>query len=719
MSFCKKKIGFLFFLFTLIQAEEFPKIGLVLSGGGSKGFAQIATLKALDSLNIPIDYIAGTSFGAILGAMYALGYSGKQIEQMAISTDWYEVQRDEPERKYLPHFRKKDTGKYQLQFGLDRFTPVVPTGLIYGQKIILELSKWTREYEQVYDFDKLPIPFRCNAFDIISGKEVIIKDGSLSLALRASLSIPTIFAPIERGDALLVDGGVANNLPVDVVRDMGADIVLSVDVTHTNQSKANLKNIYDIVDQTISVHGYEKKLKNIENSDYYIHPDVDDISFTDYSIGTMEYLFECGQKAVISNWDKLLHLKEITLGREQKTLIIEPLKKPVINQVQIIGNNSLSKNFINSFIGLEKGMQLEPKLLDQSISELYSLGYFKILYYEIHTLNNNEVDVIFHVEETQLRKLHLGLRWDNLYHLIGTANVQLTSDLVPGIRIEDQVQFAGIQKNEFAISYPSRRLNFPIYPYFKITNLRYPFRYYSIQGFEGLHTYSSDEIKSGLGISLKNYWNTEFEYFIKESDLESEQYLVNPVLNGNNYSVGIRILAQLDILDDVLLPSDGIYIKGTYENSRTELGSSQNYEFYQTWGKIYKTFHLNTYGISGYYHKGTTNTPRYMTTIFEGSQNFAGTKEFQLHGASLIFFRLDYRYKHQKDVFYNLTLNWLMHAKSEDLNYLAENLWGSGIGITFITPVGPIKFMWGWGPKNIYTNKSPQSVFSLSAGYKF
>ena len=183
MIFSKKKFIFILFLFTLIQAEDTPKIGLVLSGGGSKGFAHIATLKALDSLNIPIDYIAGTSIGAIVGAMYSLGYTGKQIEEMARTTDWYEVQRDEPERKYLPHFRKKDSGKYQLEFGLKGFTPVVPTGLIYGQKIILELSKWTREYEQVYDFDKFPIPFRCNAFDIISGKEVIIKEGSLSLML--------------------------------------------------------------------------------------------------------------------------------------------------------------------------------------------------------------------------------------------------------------------------------------------------------------------------------------------------------------------------------------------------------------------------------------------------------------------------------------------------------------------------------------------------------
>ena len=303
MQSCKKKFILIFLLFTYLFSEDHPKIGLVLSGGGSKGFSHIATLKALDSLNIPIDYISGTSFGAIVGAMYALGYSGRQIEKMALDTDWYEVQNDEPKREHLPYFRKKDTGKYQLKFGLDGFKPITPTGLIYGQKIILDLSKWTREYEQVYDFDKLPIPFRCNAFDIISGKEVIIKEGSLSHALRASLSIPTIFAPVEWGDNLLVDGGVINNLPVDIVKNMGADIVLAVDVSTTSQNKSNLNNIYDIIDQTISVHGYDKKVHSIKQADYYIRPEVSKISFTNYEISTMQYLFKKGEEAVTANWN--------------------------------------------------------------------------------------------------------------------------------------------------------------------------------------------------------------------------------------------------------------------------------------------------------------------------------------------------------------------------------------------------------------------------------
>ena len=697
-----------------------PKIGLVLSGGGSKGFAHVPILKALDSLKIPIDFIAGTSFGAITGAMYALGYSGKEIELMALETDWYEVQNDEPERKFLPFFRKKDTGKYQLIFGLDGVKPVAPTGLIHGQKIILELSKWTREYEQVYDFDKFPIPFRCNAFDIISGKEVIIKEGSLANALRASLSIPTIFAPVEWGDALLVDGGVVNNLPVDIAKEMGADIVLAIDVSSPVHTKIDINNIYDIIFQSITVHGNEKWFKSIEDADFLIKPEIKNVTFTDYRKSTIKYLFQCGEEAVNSNWDIFLKLKEITLDREQKTTKIDPLEKPLISNIKIQGNKELSKKFIREFIGLENGTKLDLELLDSNISELYSLGYFKTLYYEINPLLDGWVDIIIRVNESSLRKFQLGLRWDNLYHLVGVANVQLNSRWLPGFRIEDQIQFAGFQKNLFSIYFPSRRLNFPVYPFIRVINSRYPYNYYSNGIYKDEYTHTTNGISAGLGILLKNYWNTEFEYFWKWESLQSKTNDdTNQHFMDNEKIAGVLLSVQLDLLDDVLLPWNGILLKGKYENSSTELRSSRNYHLYQGSGDIYFTRRRNTYRVMGYYHQGLNELPRYLTTISEGSQTFAGLKEFQLQGNTMFFSRLEYRYKHKKDIFAHFILNWLISAKSDDNNTTAENLFGPGMGITLLSPLGPLEFIWSWGSKNIYSEDGWQNLYHFSAGYKF
>ena len=691
-----------------------PKIGLVLSGGGSKGFAHIATLKALDSLNIPIDYIAGTSFGAIVGAMYALGYSGKEIEIMALETDWYEVQNDEPERKFMPYFRKKDTGKYQLNFDLKGVKPVAPTGLIYGQKIILELSKWTRKYGQVYDFDNFPIPFRCNAFDIISGKEVIIKEGSLANALRASLSIPTIFAPVEWGDALLVDGGIVNNLPVDIAKEMGADIVLAIDVSSPAQTKVNLNNIYDIIYQSISVHGNEKWFKSMEAADYLIKPKIKNVSLTDYRKSTIKYLFQAGEDGVISNWDIFLQLKEITKHRDRSAAQISHIEKPTIRQVTIKGNDELPDKFILDYIAIDNGTQLDVEKLDDNISQLYSLGYFKTLYYEIHPNNEGWVDIVIQVNESSMRKFQLGLRWDNYYDLVGVANVQLNSNWIPGLRIENQTQFAGIRKNVFSIYYPSRKLNIPVYPFLRITNSRHDYQYFNKGDYWGRYTLLSDGITAGMGLLLKNYWNTELEYFWK-----MESFLPENDSREKEIFAGISLSAQLDLLDDVLFPKNGVVVQGKYENSSTEWGSSVNYHMYQGSVNMFVTRKRNTFRIAGYYHQGLNDLPKNLTTISNGSQTFAGLNEFQLQGNTLLFSRFEYRHKHKKDIFAHLILSWLITAKSDDSNISAENILCPGFGITLLSPLGPLEFIWSRGPENLYTNQSWKNVFHFSAGYKF
>ena len=212
----RKFILYLLTLSLLLSADETNrlKVGLVLSGGGAKGFTHAGVLKVLDSLQIPVDYIAATSFGAIAGALYSIGKSGEELVQMGASTNWDGVLSDLPPRNMLPYFRKKESGKYQLKFGLDGVKPVTPTGFVQGQTTLMELSQWFHEYEQVNDFSQFPIPFKCVAMDLITGNQVVIEKGSLTRAVRASLSIPIIFTPVQWGDSLLIDGGVINNLPV-------------------------------------------------------------------------------------------------------------------------------------------------------------------------------------------------------------------------------------------------------------------------------------------------------------------------------------------------------------------------------------------------------------------------------------------------------------------------------------------------------------------------
>jgi NTE family protein len=360
-------------------------------------------------------------------------------------------------------------------------------------------------------------------------------------------------------------------------------------------------------------------------------------------------------------------------------------------------------------------MKLNPTKLDNNISELYSLGYFRIIYYEIIKTENEKIDLVINIHESQLKKFNLGLKWDNYYDLIAIANIQLNSRLFPGFRIEDQFYFAGVKKNIFSIYYPSKKLNFPIYPFIRIKNSENIFKKYDFDNKPKRYRQKINGISTGIGLLLKNYWNTEFEYYYRQESFFPEE---NDVDKYDIYA-SISLSAQLDLLDDILLPWNGIYIEGKYENSSSEWGSTQNYHFYRGFGDIYFSKKRNTYRLMGYYHQTLNDAPRYIKTIPSGSQIFTGVKEFQLWGNTLVFSRLEYRYKHKKDIFAHLIMSWLISAKVDE-NFAAENKWSIGVGITLISPLGPMEFIWSRGPKNIYLiEKGWQNLFYFSTGYKF
>ena len=217
-----KKIVTRFFLLLLIVSFCFSdknkdtKIGLVLSGGGIKGFGHLGTLSMIDSLNIPIDFVVGASIGAISAALYATGHSPEEIDKIGIESNWDRIFGQSPGRNELYYFQKLDAGKFHLTFGLDGLKPTSPISLSNGQYSYEHLLRLFHNYSNVKNYDNLLIPFRCNATDIISGEEIIYDKGSIAKALRISTSIPTVFTPIEDHDRLLADGGLINNLPSNI-----------------------------------------------------------------------------------------------------------------------------------------------------------------------------------------------------------------------------------------------------------------------------------------------------------------------------------------------------------------------------------------------------------------------------------------------------------------------------------------------------------------------
>ena len=233
-----------------LQGER-PKIGLALSGGGAGGGAHVGVLKALEEMDVPIDFIAGTSMGAIVGGFYAAGYSADSIKALMLNVDWQAAFSDRPSRRDQTMRKKELESEFLIPYriGFNKGSIQLPLGVIEGQHLDQIFHRILQGVNEVNDFDELHIPFRAVATDLVSGEEVILATGSLPDALRASMSIPGVFAPVRMNDRLLVDGGMANNLPVSVVRAMGADIVIAVDISTPLLKEEQLKYVLSVKEQ--------------------------------------------------------------------------------------------------------------------------------------------------------------------------------------------------------------------------------------------------------------------------------------------------------------------------------------------------------------------------------------------------------------------------------------------------------------------------------------
>ncbi|MBT5872605.1 MAG: hypothetical protein HOH43_04225, partial [Candidatus Latescibacteria bacterium] len=232
-----------------------PKVGIALSGGGARGFAHIGVLMALDKAGIPVDFIAGSSMGSIVGGLYAVGYSPVELRRLALATDWRRLFLDDAGRADLFVTQKMDQTDHTIQIRMDGIDPQIPTGLSAGQKLQMLFTSLTApaNYLADGDFLRLPVPFLAVATDLTTGERVILNGGNLAEAMRASAAVPVIFSPVPKGSGLLVDGGIVEPLPVDLVREMGADVVLAVNTQDTLRTREQLAAPWDVVDQVITI----------------------------------------------------------------------------------------------------------------------------------------------------------------------------------------------------------------------------------------------------------------------------------------------------------------------------------------------------------------------------------------------------------------------------------------------------------------------------------
>ncbi len=307
----------LLILFILLGLFAHPlcarkKVAVVLSGGGAKGMAHVGALKVIERAGLPVDIVVGTSMGALVGGYYALGYSPTQLDSIAMTENWRLLITDkrDPALQTLQARREEERYILSLPFS-GKPQDLITGGVIRGRNAGNMIWKYTRDYHDSISFDQLPIRFACVSQDVATGAEVVHRSGILPLALRASMSLPGIFAPMYIDNKVLVDGGIVNNFPVDVAREMGADIVIGVDVQDTLKSDVELRNnIMAQLSQLIDLQSKDRWLANIKNSDVYIKVNVNGYNTSSFSTEALDTLIDRGQAAAEAKWSELEALRQ-------------------------------------------------------------------------------------------------------------------------------------------------------------------------------------------------------------------------------------------------------------------------------------------------------------------------------------------------------------------------------------------------------------------------
>ncbi len=365
-----------------------PRVCLVLSGGGARGMAHIGVLEALEDLQIPIDCIAGTSMGAVVGGLYASGMSAHEIEKTMRSVDWQEAFRDTPPRRDLAFRRKQDDANFlvRLPLGLKHGQLLLPKGFIQGQKLQETLRQLTLAFSNTTNFELLPTPFRAVTTDLESGAAVVLDKGDLAIAMRASISAPGVFAPVDYDGRLLVDGGLAENLPIDVARAMHADVLIVSDVTFPLQSRAKLDTALTISNQMLAIlvrKDSDRQLRTLGSQDVLIEPNVGSATQTDFAaaVGTISQ----GEIAVRAATAKLADL-EVDAAAYQRYLARRAARQPGLPPIEFVRVDAQSKRYERTITAEMQplvGKPLDPADVGARITELYGLGNFETIDYSL------------------------------------------------------------------------------------------------------------------------------------------------------------------------------------------------------------------------------------------------------------------------------------------------------------------------------------------------
>lgn len=391
---------------------EKPKIGLVLSGGGAKGLAHVGVLKVLEQAGVEISYIGGTSMGAIVGGLYASGYNARQIDSIFKATDFDEVLRDFIPRSSKNFYEKKNDEMYAISLPFENFKIGVPNAYSKGLNIYNMLNRLTHNVRHVRDFNKLPIPFLCIATNIENGEQVLLDKGYLAQAMLASATFPSLFSPVLIDDKMLIDGGVANNYPIDEVRKLGADIIIGVDVQDDLRDRKSLNNATRILLQISNLQMIEKMNNKKRQTEVYIKPDIS--KYTVISFAEGNDIIKKGEEAGLSVYDQL-KIYGSDFNKEKKSIQKCVTDSISIEEININKLENYTRAYVMGKLGFKPGSRITYDDLKVGIDNLNATQNFSSVGYSFEDKNGKDIFNLNLIENPTKEFLRFGLHYDDLY----------------------------------------------------------------------------------------------------------------------------------------------------------------------------------------------------------------------------------------------------------------------------------------------------------------
>ena len=406
------------------------KIGLVLSGGGAKGFAHIGVLKVIDSLGIKVDYVAGTSMGAIIGSLYASGYSGKQLDSIFKTLNFEDVISDNLPREAKTFYERDNSEKYAITLPFEKFKIKLPSAISGGQNVYNLLTKLTLPVGEIHDFKKLPIPFFCIATDIETGEQVILDKGNLAQAITASGALPSLFRPVTIDGRILIDGGVTNNYPINELKAKGVEKIIGVDVQDSLVSREELTSAPEILLQINNYRTINDMKKKAQKTDVYIKPNIKD--FTVISFNEGRNIVNIGEQAALLKINELKLLANSTKYVKRNEIKITHQDSITINNIYIYGNNRHSRAYILGKLKLKNFNKVSYDDFSKGVNNLVATNNFDSFQYEFNRSPNMEgYDLVATVKESEITTfLKFGIHYDKLYKSAGLLNLTKKSLLV-------------------------------------------------------------------------------------------------------------------------------------------------------------------------------------------------------------------------------------------------------------------------------------------------